>query len=148
MMHVFEHDYVEAINACRKAFIENSAKACISSISLMVSNPAWQKSFVDNSEERSMIENAILICQNYPEDQKKSCVDGAISNILNFDHLDLARSEQFCQGIDQKYQSLCYKQISLNLGNIVSNKSAAQDACATLKSEGQKICLSLWINRN
>jgi len=148
MMHVFEHDYVGAIDGCRKASIKNSAKSCISSITLMVSNPSWQKSFVDDLGERSIIENAVLICQNFPEDQKKSCVDGAISNILNFDHLDLARSEQFCQGIDQKYQSLCYKSISLNLGNIVSNKSAAQDACTTLKADGQEICLSLWKNDN
>jgi len=148
MMNVFEHDYVGAIDGCRKASIESSAKACISSISLMVSNPGWQKSFVDDPGERSMIENAVLICRNYPEDQRESCINGAISNILNFDHLDLARSEKFCQGIDQKYQSLCYKEISSNLGNIVTSKSMAQDACTTLKSEGQEICLSLWNSDN
>jgi len=137
MIRFFERDYVKAIEACLKAPSKNSQRACIESITLMVSNPLSQSIFLPNEvyEKHSVIENAAIICDAFPSEHKELCVDGAVDNILNFDDLDLTRTEQLCHNVDEGLEKHCFERIGSNLINIAHSQDEAIEVCNTLKKK-------------
>jgi hypothetical protein len=141
LMDLYEHDYVKAIEAC--LMIPNQFKQpCVKSLALMVTNPAWQPNFLEDTESRTLIENALRICQRFPKEQYELCVIGAVDNLINFDHLDLSRSNEFCRGVDQSVQNLCYRRIGRDLRNITTDHQAGRAICQTLLGKAQAECLS------
>jgi len=137
MIHFFERDFVKAIDACLKAPSKNSQRACIESITLMVSNPNSQFIFLPNGdhEKNSVIENAAIICDAFPSRHKDLCIDGAVDNILNFDDLDLTRTEQLCHNVDDGLKKRCFGRIGSNLINIAHSQDEAIEVCNTLKEK-------------
>ena len=144
MIDVFDQDYIKAIEACRKAPSENSQRACIESITLMVSNPSFQSVFLspDELKKHSVIENAATICNTFPPDYQDLCVNGAVDNIANFDDLDLTGTEQLCHLVDERLKPHCFKRIGSNLINIAHGKDEMREACNSLKEkEDVQTCL-------
>jgi len=89
-----------------------------------------------------MIENAALICDAFPSEHKDLCIDGAVDNILNFDDLDLTRTEQLCNSVDEGIKKHCFGRIGSNLINIAHSQDEAIEVCNTLKKkENIQSCL-------
>jgi len=137
MINFFEKDYVKATEACLKAPSKSSQRACIESITLMASNPGHQGLFLSYEvySKHSVIENAAIICDAFPSEHKDICVDGAVDNILNFDDLDLTRTEQLCHMIDEDLKKNCFGRIGSNLINIAHSQDEAIEVCNTLKKK-------------
>jgi len=147
IMDSFKNDVVKMVESCAK-LPEKVVTPCIESFTIKVTDPEEQKRFLHDSETRSMIENAVQICQRFPKRHRQRCINGAVDNVLNFDHLDLRRAEEFCQGMGKEYEIACFARIGLDMRNIAGNTQIAEKTCATLRnSEGQTACWDTFRTR-
>jgi len=143
LMHIYNLDYQRAIQECLKA-PSNSVTYCVESITLMVTNPGWQKNFLKEkySDKDSVTENAWKICKTFPKDILKRCLAGGVDNLMNFDSLNLTRPEKFCKLADKELQDFCFRRIGMNLVNFVTDKSDVVKTCKQLRLKiDTKSCL-------
>ena len=97
LITLFDFSVAEASHACLAAS-PRYIRACIKSLGLMVSNPAWQTTLAgpgDNS--RTTVDVTIELCDQFPNEHRAACVVGAVDNIMNFESVALDVARRFCR---------------------------------------------------
>lgn len=140
LMMFFHHDVQQAAEACLRA-PDAYVPACLQSIGLMVTNPAWQPSLARSSEGKPPEVIAWDLCLKFPEDHRRQCVIGAIDNILNFDEFEVSRARTFCNTVEAEYRSVCYHQVGVALKNQATDPERVRRKCAAFGDDDKEECL-------
>ena len=106
----FDFDVGLASHACLEA-LPRDISACIQSLGLMVSNPAWQKTLAGPESASRSFEVTLQLCRRFPVAYQGDCVSGGVDNILNFDGTNLDRALRLCGAADAPYRENCYLHI-------------------------------------
>lgn len=140
LMKSFYSDVAKATRACLKAPDGNSIDACLQSIGLMVTNPAWQVNLADGLTGTNE-EIAWALCEKFPAGQAGACVVGGVDNIMNFDELETNRAVRFCSLVSDEYRATCAGRIGISLKQQTTAEAAVVAGCSALPEEMKKDCL-------
>lgn len=146
LMNLFSDDLEKAALACLKA-PANYIASCLQSIGLMVSNPSWQPALLGQNDRKSFEADAWELCLRFPNGFRDQCVIGAVDNILNFDELEVERSQRFCQTADIDFRNLCYQRIGMSLRLQAMSLEVVVNKCQGFGDDYQRECLrgaGLW----
>ena len=140
LMQLFDNNLALGTASCLKA--RDWTSDCMQGLGLMVTNPSWHGFLYAENDTLDEIEIAIALCEEFPAPYQIECVRGGVSNITNFDRLDVTRADAFCAGSQAAYQDECYQQIGNNLRTSNTDTADVAAACRQLSTNGVELCLS------
>ena len=114
--------------------------ACVQSLGLMVSNPAWQATLVGPTSHGRNIEVTLELCGQFPDEYRRECLIGAVDNIMNFDGVALDRALRFCRATDGPDREPCYRRIGFAIGVQVVEPQGRWDLCLEVDEPYQTAC--------
>jgi hypothetical protein len=140
LIHHFRNDIRRAATACLDA--ATHTRDCLESIGLMVTNPAWQSTFLGNPAGNDFVGTARQLCEQFPPTHREACVLGGVDNIMNFDALDTARAAAFCDAVAPAHRDPCYRRIGSSLRHQVADPMLAASRCEPFDARSRASCLT------
>jgi plastocyanin len=130
----------DASQACLAAS-SGFVAACIQSLGLMVSNPAWQLTLVGPESRGRNLEVTVELCGRFPADYRLDCVIGAVDNILNFDGVVLDRALRYCEVVGDPHREQCYVRIGVAIQSQVTDLASRSQLCQAVEEPYRTRCL-------
>lgn len=140
LITLFDFSIGKASEACLRAS-EPFVPACIQSLGLMVTNPAWQQTLGGSGNEGRDVEVALELCGQFPDAYRQECVVGAVDNVMNFDGVVLDRALRLCGAADESYQEQCYRHIGIGIGVLVVDMEQREALCRQVDGLHRQACL-------
>jgi hypothetical protein len=140
LVYVAGDNLRKATRYCLKA--QGYVSACAQSLGLMVTNPSWQATLAPKLAKRPFEEVAWTMCTWFPSDLREDCVIAGNDNLANFDQLNVTHARRFCGYAARNLQTVCYREIGVNLGRRTADQSIIKNRCGTLPSAGRRACLA------
>ena len=140
LITLFDLSVSDSSHACLEA-APRFILACIQSLGLMVSNPAWQLTLAGTSSRGRNIETTLELCGQFPTDYRRDCLIGAVDNIMNFDGVVLDRALRFCRAVDDPYKESCYGRIGMAIGVQVIEPKGRLALCREVDSAYRSSCV-------
>ena len=137
----FDMDVGLASHACLEA-LPRYASACIESLGLMVSNPAWQKTLAGPESASRNIEVTLELCRQFPVAYRGDCVWGGVDNILNFDGTRLDRALRLCGTADAPYREGCYLRVGKAIKWQVVKPDERFSLCQEVVAKYRETCVA------
>lgn len=141
LMKLFGNAVGPATAACLHA-PDGYVGACLQSIGLMVTNPAWQVSLSKQPQSAEPEKLAWDLCRQFPADHREQCVIGAADNIMNFDGLEVARVGRFCTIVPAAYRAACHERIGVALRSQTVDVATLRVRCASLGGKAASSCFA------
>ena len=140
LITLFQFSVGEASQACLAAS-SGFVPACIQSLGLMVSNPAWQLTLAGPESRSRNLEVTVELCGRFPADYRLDCVIGAVDNILNFDGVVLDRALRYCGIVEDAHREPCYVRIGVALQSQVTDPASRSALCQAVEEPYRTRCL-------
>ena len=140
LITLFDFSVRDASHACLDA-APRSILACIQSLGLMVSNPAWQSTLVGTMSRVRNIETTLELCGQFPTDYRRDCLIGTVDNIMNFDGVVLDRALRFCRAVDEPDRESCYGRIGMAIGVQVIEPEGRLSLCREVDGPYRSACV-------
>ena len=141
LITLFDFSVAKASHACLSAS-PAYILACVQSLGLMVSNPAWQLTLVGPRSQSHNVEVTLELCAQFPTDYLAECIVGAVDNIMNFDGVVLDRALRLCQAAEEPHQRACYYRIGLSIGVQLTDLRQRYGLCQQLNEPYRDECLN------
>lgn len=140
LMVVAKDNIGKGAGYCAKAKPAKYKSSCWQSIGLMVTNPVWQGALAPDLASKPQAAIAAALCHRFPQAGRKDCVVAGVDNLANFDQLNVAREQAFCQKLHTELQKDCYSRIGLDIGVRTKDPAQIQKSCGPLGDKA-KYCL-------
>ena len=137
VVHYANFSLKKATSYCLGAKKEN-VNYCLHSIGLMTSNPGWQRT-LGQGFKGTFIETAIHLCDQFPKDYTELCTNSAVSNIMNFDNLNIKKASSLCQVVDNP--SRCFRTIGQDIRNLIVNEDQVLETCKVVPKKFRADCM-------
>ena len=100
-------NFKKIIDVC-KNIPDNKGYHCLQYLIIMVTEPGWQQTFIEDHSSRPAQETAAYVCQQFPDDQLRGqCIRNTIVNLRirkEWNHISV---EKFCLELDPKFKRIC-----------------------------------------
>jgi len=140
LMHTYTDSLDGLVRLCMGA--GEYARDCIGGLANMLQNPSRVDALATHFgvEDLAYMDKVIFLCGQFPEAYQEVCPTFLVAAILNFDYPDLSRLVVFCEGIDVRYRSLCFRRAGRYMSSL-GGEVVKREACATLPVAYRDICL-------
>ena len=139
LITLFDLSVRDASHACLNA-AGRFVLACMQSLGLMVSNPAWQSTLAGSAGVGRNVEVTLELCGQFPDDYRRECLIGAVDNIMNFDGVVLDRALRFCRLTNPPGRESCYRRIGFSIGVQVIGPEGRWALCREVDEPYRNAC--------
>jgi hypothetical protein len=128
LMSLFEGSIFKAAEACTENF--EYQDVCAQGLGLYVSNPSWIFKTSGITDVDEAVEEAVSICESFPESIVIDCFKGVLGSILNNDWPDInKRAIKLCSKTAKWSKDSCFEQLGREVKRQVSSGEDARSYC-------------------
>lgn len=141
LMRFYNNSLRHSAAACLNAS-PHVVSACMQSLALMTTNPAWQLVMARDAkvEGNNSIEIALGLCGKFPASHRQDCIFGAVDNLLNFQAYGDAVG--FCSGLSGGDRQVCATRFGAGLRGVLVSAESVGYLCAELPQDLVDNCMN------
>lgn len=140
LMQAYTDSLDELVALCMDAgeYVRN----CIGGIANMLQNPPRTAILAAHFgvADLAYMDQVIFLCNQFPDEYQYTCPEFLLGSIINFDYPNMDRVVVFCEGINQRYRSQCFRNAGSYLQSFGSEDVRVR-VCMTLPETYHHDCI-------